>query len=1251
MSDRISAQPGVTGGEVVLPPATATGRDGMAAIPDAVIHNDGVRAIKCLSELPRTTSSLMEVADLAASDGSVQAVSFDFIRTLAVWSSGLHERRESLHVTALKVLRSYGINVDMALYKSEYKASRRRMMEDLDPMYMDFKISDAFRDTISNIIVRLGLDSESFDVDRIARALEEVVYSIKYESISGMAEAKEALDKIKKAGKKVVVYSNAYYSQEHIEECMRRLGLIENIDYVFSSCEIGARKDASSPVGFLKVAREIGIDPENILHVGDSYDADYEGAVNAGLKGIHLDKSSEENGLLFDNIPHKSREYALSVMHFERSQLARNMHATAGVSELLEKSYVFGQDVLGPCIVKICHDVLSQASVSQRAICCSGDYADIQAQVFRSLISERPHLYPDVSQDMIMVGTSVAEDALIIDSSSWTSSIGTTLHIEEFDRHAMMMGFAGAVRLFTRWERIAGVLNDADAATPLSSFADRYSSIDEYVRDSDYKIAEVYNEVVPVRQAYNDAPEALRGIVSYDDFDIFFEPDAYTITVHSQAQFDQLIAVSQGSGKMKRRIRRLVATGPAINSLVGIGALDSLREIDLSGSVVSDVSELAQCLKLRKVNLFDCSVDNFDALRQHEGMRVTDVHGVVLRDEALKYVGHMADVGLNVQAMTDRVGLADLFPSTSGAMADLLTELLPDNFDLLPDPVKLKITRAVGVLHGVNNCIDVNKDLGTRGMGWEACLKISAEQTVAEINSDALAGDIHSGYDYRRLCHGLWVEVDRGVVDPLVAAIIAVRFHGNMEERQLVELGRMFPPKDGVESERQWMGRWYIVQQNPSISGFDTAGAWSCKQTALDLFKITRVLNLSASCRDLSPEDVAVLASNSLDSIRNCDTRQKCAELIFQLAYEQDPSTGKVLCAPPRAAKSLVFVYGPKIKYDPASCIEDSDQSITIKVGDKVFRRCVPIGRGNVAEVYKGFDDEGRPVAIKIYMESFDSMSKVEDEVMVLAEGCQIPGQSRNSHLGQFVDDANSHEIFTRDKDEPNLVQLGRSKHAPSLIACGVFGKSRPGNDFSRRPVVVKDFVAGIVPRKLMKEVSKHQVDAPDSVKAVLILMLKEWLDIINEMWLHGVYNPDMKGDNFMIDCDLTDGFRDPKLVEASWKMVVADWGLRLQKINGGQMSKNTYEKLLFKGVTNVGIPGVGSVMKTALEYAGRAIVSNPGGVFDDLRGPMEAIKGVISRAEQSPETDFKVELEAQFAKINTISESLGLEARLKYPL
>jgi len=125
---------------------------------------------------------------------------------------------------------------------------------------------------------------------------------------------------------------------------------------------------------------------------------------------------------------------------------------------------------------------------------------------------------------MIMVGTSVAEDALIIDSSSWTSSIGTTLHIEEFDRHAMMMGFAGAVRLFTRWERIAGVLNDADAATPLSSFADRYSSIDEYVRDSDYKIAEVYNEVVPVRQAYNDAPEALRGIVPYDDFDIFFEP-------------------------------------------------------------------------------------------------------------------------------------------------------------------------------------------------------------------------------------------------------------------------------------------------------------------------------------------------------------------------------------------------------------------------------------------------------------------------------------------------------------------------------------------------------------------------------------------------------------------------------------------------------------------------------------------------------------------------------------------------------
>ena len=52
------------------------------------------------------------------------------------------------------------------------------------------------------------------------------------------------------------------------------------------SCEVGFEKP--SPVIFAQAAEKLGLPPESILHIGDSFEMDVQGARSAGLKALRL---------------------------------------------------------------------------------------------------------------------------------------------------------------------------------------------------------------------------------------------------------------------------------------------------------------------------------------------------------------------------------------------------------------------------------------------------------------------------------------------------------------------------------------------------------------------------------------------------------------------------------------------------------------------------------------------------------------------------------------------------------------------------------------------------------------------------------------------------------------------------------------------------------------------------------------------------------------------------------------------------
>ena len=100
------------------------------------------------------------------------------------------------------------------------------------------------------------------------------------------AEVPEALERWRAAGLRLVVASNWDIS---LHDVLERTGLRDLLDGVATSAEVGASKPAA-PV-FEEALSLAGVGPTEALHVGDSIDADVEGARAAGIEAVWLNRA------------------------------------------------------------------------------------------------------------------------------------------------------------------------------------------------------------------------------------------------------------------------------------------------------------------------------------------------------------------------------------------------------------------------------------------------------------------------------------------------------------------------------------------------------------------------------------------------------------------------------------------------------------------------------------------------------------------------------------------------------------------------------------------------------------------------------------------------------------------------------------------------------------------------------------------------------------------------------------------------
>ena len=97
-------------------------------------------------------------------------------------------------------------------------------------------------------------------------------------------EAVEALEGVRERGLKVVCISN---NDGRLGQMVAHQGWEDRFDLLVDSEEVGAAKP--DPAIFEAALEELGIEAAELIHVGDYYSVDVEGARNAGVEGILYD--------------------------------------------------------------------------------------------------------------------------------------------------------------------------------------------------------------------------------------------------------------------------------------------------------------------------------------------------------------------------------------------------------------------------------------------------------------------------------------------------------------------------------------------------------------------------------------------------------------------------------------------------------------------------------------------------------------------------------------------------------------------------------------------------------------------------------------------------------------------------------------------------------------------------------------------------------------------------------------------------
>src|SRR5262249_21016117 len=208
-------------------------------------------------------------------ENKIQAVSFDFWNTLFrdLYGEAYREARFEFFRNTVSPFRElskeeiaeafkYSSDICNRAWSEDYRTPAALERIELALKYLDLKISE-------EALHRLALHSS------------EVLYDHPPELIEGAAEVIESI-----AGDyKIALISDTGFAPGRVlREVMRRNNIVDHFDVLTFSDEAGRSKPHHSV--FLRTAESLGVQPEEMIHIGDLESTDIAGAKGVGAVAV-----------------------------------------------------------------------------------------------------------------------------------------------------------------------------------------------------------------------------------------------------------------------------------------------------------------------------------------------------------------------------------------------------------------------------------------------------------------------------------------------------------------------------------------------------------------------------------------------------------------------------------------------------------------------------------------------------------------------------------------------------------------------------------------------------------------------------------------------------------------------------------------------------------------------------------------------------------------------------------------------------
>ncbi len=210
-----------------------------------------------------------------ATMGEVQAVIFDFYGTLAHWADdgASYDRvfAEHGYVLPPSVMNGYYARYD-GIEHAEHSVSE-----------------EAYEAWVRRRLHQLARDGGVDDAD--AAAVVDALRQLDQGRMVAYPEAESTLRTIRDSGLAVGVCSNWGWE---LDAYLDQVGLLDLLDSSITSARAGARKP--HPNIYRASVGTLGVDPGDVLFVGDSWEPDVRGPRRMGMRAVHVWRSDERKG-------------------------------------------------------------------------------------------------------------------------------------------------------------------------------------------------------------------------------------------------------------------------------------------------------------------------------------------------------------------------------------------------------------------------------------------------------------------------------------------------------------------------------------------------------------------------------------------------------------------------------------------------------------------------------------------------------------------------------------------------------------------------------------------------------------------------------------------------------------------------------------------------------------------------------------------------------------------------------------------